>query len=70
MIRPGRAKVRFSLKPTAWVLSGPSGAAAEYARFVFYAIATNTMHKGYYIFVHPFNTPDSLRATLLPALPS
>lgn len=25
---------------------------------VFYAVAPNTMHKGYYIFVHLFNTPD------------
>lgn len=53
VIWPGRAKFKFSLRPTTWVLSWPSGA-VKYARFVFYAIATNTMHKGYYIFVHPF----------------
>lgn len=36
---------------------------------IFYAAAPNTMHKGYYIFVHLFSIPDyALIATLFPQL--
>lgn len=60
----------FSLQPTTHLGFLTALGSRNYAHFVFPAIATNTMHKGYYIFVHPLKTPDSLLATLLPALPS
>lgn len=60
----------FSLQPTTHLGFLTALGSRNYAHFVFSAIATNTMHKGYYIFVHPLKTPDSLLSTLLPALPS
>lgn len=64
----GQLQALVSNPPPTWVSSWPLGAGVMHV--LFSAIATNTMHKGYYIFVHPLKTPDSLLATLLPALPS